>query len=49
MIERWAAVCYLEAEKGWRKVQGYHDLWMLRQALGWPLNDERIDLQREAA
>lgn len=49
MIERWTAVCYLEAEKGWRKVQGYHDLWMLRQALGWPLNDERIDVQREAA
>lgn len=49
MIERWAAVCFLQAEKGWRKVHGYHDLWMLRQALDWPLDDKRVDLQREVA
>lgn len=49
MIERWAAVCFLEAEKGWRKVQGYHDLWILRHALGWPPNEKRIDLQQEVA
>jgi putative transposase len=39
MILRWAAVCYLEAEKGWRKVHGHHDMWILRQALGWPTQD----------
>lgn len=33
--------CFLQAEKGWRKVHGYHDLWMLHQALDWPLDDKR--------
>jgi putative transposase len=42
MILRWAAVCYLEAEKGWRKVHGYHDMWILHQALGWNAQDIRI-------
>jgi putative transposase len=45
MILRWSAVCYLEAEKGWRKVHGYHDMWILRQALGWPTNDNSISDQ----
>jgi putative transposase len=42
MILRWAAVCYLEAEKGWRKVHGHHDMWILRQALGWSANPNSI-------
>jgi len=45
MILRWAAVCYLEAEKGWRKVHGHHDMWILRQALNWPTNDISISNQ----
>jgi putative transposase len=45
MILRWAAVCYLEAEKGWRKVHGHHDLWILRQALGWSAQDMGISRQ----
>jgi hypothetical protein len=45
MILRWAAVCYLEAEKGWRKVHGHHDMWILRQALGWPTQDTGISDQ----
>ena len=48
MILRWAAVCYLEAEKGWRKVQGHHDMWILRQALSWPTHDIRISDQAAA-
>jgi putative transposase len=45
MILRWAAVCYLEAEKGWRKVHGHHDMWILRQALGWSSQDTSISDQ----
>jgi transposase-like protein len=45
MILRWAAVCYLEAEKGWRKVHGHHDIWILRQALGWSTQDKGISAQ----
>lgn len=49
MIERWAAVCYLEAENGWRKIHGHRDLWILRQALGWPADAKRVDLARKVA
>ena len=45
MILRWAAVCYLEAEKGWRKVHGYHDMWIVHQALGWSTQDKCISSQ----
>jgi putative transposase len=34
MVKRWAATAYLSAEKGWRKIMGCEDLWMLRAALG---------------
>ena len=34
MVKRWAATAFLNAEKGWRKIMGYQDLWMLRAALG---------------
>ena len=49
MIERWAAVCYLEAEKGWRKIHGHRDLWILRRALDWPAEKKRVDLARKVA
>ena len=49
MIMRWAALCYLEAEKGWRKIQGHRDLWILRQALGWPADAKRVDLASKVA
>lgn len=45
MILRWGAVCYLEAEKGWRKVHGHRDMWILRQALGWTTQDIGISDQ----
>jgi putative transposase len=49
MIERWVAVCYLEAEKGWRRIHGRRDLWILRQALGWSADEKRVDLARKVA
>lgn len=53
MIERWAAVAFLEAEKGWRKIHGHRDLWILRKALGrtdiHTQDDTRVDQQRVAA
>lgn len=33
---RWAATLLLEREKGFRKIQGWRDLWMLKAALQGP-------------
>jgi transposase-like protein len=33
MVARWAAAAFLDAEKNFRKVMGYRDLWMLEAAL----------------
>ncbi len=33
MALRWAAAAFLEAEKQFRKIMGYCDLWMLEAAL----------------
>lgn len=40
MVKRWAATAYLSAEKGWRKIMGCQDLWMLRAALGRDENQQ---------
>jgi hypothetical protein len=29
MVQRWVAVSLLDAEKSFRKIMGYRDLWML--------------------
>lgn len=34
MVSRWAAAALLATEKNYRKIQGYHDLWILKGALG---------------
>ena len=34
MVLRWMTAAYLEAEKGFRRIQGYRDLWVLSVALG---------------
>jgi transposase-like protein len=47
MIERWAALAYLEAERRFRKIQGCRDLWILAQALG--RNEQRVDRHSKAA
>lgn len=47
MIERWAALAYLEAERRFRKIQGHRDLWILAQALG--RTEQLVDRQTKAA
>ena len=47
MIERWAALAYLEAERRFRKIQGHRDLWILAQALGH--SEHKVDRQTKAA
>ncbi len=47
MIERWAALAYLEAERRFRKIQGHRDLWILAQALG--RTEHKVDRQTKAA
>ena len=33
MVKRWAAASLLAAEKSFRRIMGYRDLWMLEAAL----------------
>ena len=44
MVKRWAASSLLAAEKSFRRIMGYRDLWMLEAALR-----EDIDKQEKAA
>ena len=36
MVRRWVASAFLSTEKGFRRIMGYRDLWMLRAALHRP-------------
>jgi putative transposase len=47
MIERWAALAYMEAERRFRKIQGHSDLWILAQALG--RTEQQVDRHTKAA
>ena len=47
MVLRWLAAAYVDAEKTFRKIQGYKDLWMLEAALREGLN-KSLDSQEEA-
>jgi hypothetical protein len=47
MIERWAALAYLEAERGFGKIQDHRDLWILYQALG--RTEHKVDGHTKAA
>ena len=47
MIERWAALAYMEAERRFRKIQGHRDIWILGQALG--RTEQPVDRQTKAA
>ena len=40
MVLRWAAASFLDAEKAFRRIMGYKDLWMLKVHLD-ALNDEK--------
>jgi len=44
MVKRWASSSLLAAEKSFRRIMGYRDLWMLKAALG-----EDVDKADEAA
>ncbi len=33
MVLRWAASAFLATEKGFHRIQGYRDLWMLQAKL----------------
>ena len=49
MVLRWMASAYLEAEKCFRRIQGYRDLWVLSTALGRARSTSKVDLHSEAA
>jgi putative transposase len=44
MVRRWVASSFLSVEKGFRRIMGYKDLWMLKAAL-----DEGVDKEEKAA
>jgi putative transposase len=48
MVLRWLASAFLDAEKTFRRIQGYRDLWMLDAALGEPTEAKR-DSRKEVA
>jgi len=51
MVMRWMASAYLEAERCFRRIQGYRDLWVLSTALGRSTSTSRVglDLKTKAA
>jgi putative transposase len=49
MVLRWMASAYLEAEKSFRRIQGYRDLWVLGSALGRARSTTKVDLNTKAA
>ena len=49
MVLRWMASAYLEAEKSFRRIQGYRDLWVLSTALGRARSTSKVDLSIKAA
>jgi putative transposase len=49
MVLRWMASAYLEAEKYFRRIQGYRDLWVLSTALGSARSTSKVDLHSKAA
>jgi putative transposase len=46
MVKRWAAAAFLDAEKSFRRILGYRDLWMLEAVL---LNDDQVAIAERAA
>ncbi|MEA3368427.1 MAG: hypothetical protein U9R68_09980 [Planctomycetota bacterium] len=48
MVLRWAASAMLDAEKRFRRIMGYRQLWILKSYLGQPEMAEAVATQREA-
>jgi putative transposase len=49
MVLRWMASAYLEAERSFRRIQGYRDLWVLSTVLGRACSTSKVDLNTKAA
>lgn len=49
MALRWSAAGFLEAEKSFRKIQGFNDLWILEAALKRPAEQAHVDVPKKAA
>ena len=49
MVVRWAAASYLDAERHFRKIIGYEDLWMLRAALDEGATKKSVDAEKVPA
>jgi putative transposase len=49
MVLRWAAASYLDAERHFRKIIGYEDLWMLRAALDEGATAKGVDAEKVPA
>jgi putative transposase len=49
MVMRWMATAYLEAERCFRRIQGYRELWVLSAALGRSKSASKVDLTTQAA
>ena len=45
MVKRWAAAAFLEAERSFRRILGYRDLWMLKAIL----NENQVANDQKAA
>ena len=46
---RWATAAFLEAEKGFRRIQGFRDLWVLAVALGRAPSGKPVDANAKVA
>jgi len=44
-VKRWVAAAFLDAEKGFRRILGYRDLWMLKAIL----NENQVANRDKAA
>jgi hypothetical protein len=46
---RWAAASFINAEKAFRRIMGYQDLWMLKANLDELDDDIRLDNSKKVA
>ena len=45
MVKRWVAAAFLDAEKSFRRILGYRDLWMLKAVL----DQDQVAIAQKAA
>jgi transposase-like protein len=49
MVLRWAAASFLDAEKSFKRIMGYRDLWQLKAYLDNVDKENAIDMEKEVA